>query len=89
MKIVIYCKLNNYNTINDYIDTNTYYSILVLVHGEPYRIANSNFKDKDVGVDNSKDKNIGINDSKLLNNSFLGFNIKLNNTSNNNKVLKF
>ena len=79
IKIVMYCKLNNYNTINDCIDTNIYYSILVLVRGEPCYIANSNFKDKD----------IGINNSKLLNNFLLGSNIKLDGASNNNKVLKF
>jgi hypothetical protein len=73
IKIVIYYKLNKYNTINDHTDTSIYYNILPLVREEPYYTANSDsnrgininyFKDKDVGTDNSENKNVGINNFK-------------------------
>jgi hypothetical protein len=73
IKIVTYCKLNKYNTIDDYTDISAYYSILPSVYKELCYTANSNSdrgvginysKDKDVSIDDSKDKDIGVNNSK-------------------------
>ena len=88
IKIVIYCKLNNYDTINDCIDINAYYSILASARREPYYIVDSNSEDKDISVNDFKNKDVNIDNFKLLDNSLLGFNVKLNSISNNNKILK-
>jgi hypothetical protein len=76
IKIIIYYKLNKYNTINNCIDTSTYYNILPLVYKKLYYIADSDFnrgisinyfKNKDISVDNFKNKNINIDNSKNKN----------------------
>jgi hypothetical protein len=94
IKIVIYCKLNKYNTINDRTDISTYYNILPLVYKELYYIANSDFnrgiginhfKDKDIGTDNSKDEDISTNNSKNKDvgaNNFKDKNIGTDNSKN-------
>jgi hypothetical protein len=73
MKIVMHCKLNKYNTINNCTDTSAYYNILPLVYKELYYIADSNsdrgisinhFKNKDINTDDSENEDIGTNDSK-------------------------
>ena len=61
IKIVIYYKLNNYDTRDDRINTSAYYSILALIYEEVYYIADGDFKDKDVGIDDFEDKDISVN----------------------------
>jgi hypothetical protein len=76
MKIVIHCKLNKYNTINDRTDTSAYYNILPSACEELCHTANSDSnrgvsinhsKDEDVGTDDSEDKDIGADNSKNKN----------------------
>jgi hypothetical protein len=73
IKIVIHCKLNKYNTINDRIDISIYYSILPSMCKKPYYTANGDFnrgisinhsENKDISTDNSKNKDIGTDNSK-------------------------
>ncbi len=64
IKIVIHCKLNKYNTINNRSDTSAYCSILNLVREELYNIADGDFKDENIGIDNPEDKDVSINNPK-------------------------
>ena len=73
IKIVMHYKLNKYSTINNRTDTSAYYSILALVRKELYYIAGSNFKDKNISIDNSKDKDVSTNNSKDKNASIDNF----------------
>src|SRR6266702_4850548 len=62
MKIIMYYKLNNYNTRDDRTDISAYCNILALACEEVCYIANGDFENEDIGIDNFKNKDINIGD---------------------------